>query len=357
LVPRWRGQGVDLSYICIICGLKRNNPCSQNAATFALKNSNTRGSLQKKHYLWQTNKQTKEMNLKISRITQAYPYNLLLLADETIEAIHKYLFESEVYVAQLPDTDESVGVFCLYRIDADTIELKNIAVSETLTGNGIGSYMISKAIAIAEQKGYREMIVGTGDCGIRQIHFYEKNGFVKYDVKTNFFVDNFDAPIFENGVQLKDMVMLRKSLISKIQQGKAEDYKQLTSIWESSVKATHHFLKQDDFEFFKTLLPDFFSQVALYTLRAANDSKEIVAFMGVADANLEMLFVSGKAHGQGHGKRLLQYAISKLGVTKVDVNEQNSQAVGFYEKFGFKTIGRSEKDAMGKDYPILHLSL
>jgi ribosomal protein S18 acetylase RimI-like enzyme len=294
------------------------------------------------------------MNLKIKRITEVYPYDLLLLADETIEAIHKYLFDSEVYIAKLPDIEELVGVFCLYKVNKATVELKNIAVVEDRQDNGIGSFLIDKAITIAKEEGYKEIIVGTADCGTRQIRFYERNGFVKYDVRKNFFMDNYSAPIYENGVQLKDMIMLRKSLIPQVQEGKAEDYKQLMSIWESSVKATHSFLKQEDFEFYKRVLPDVFLQVELYTLRSDN---EIVAFMGVFGENLEMLFVSDTARGQGYGKRLLEYAINRLNVTKVDVNEENKQAFGFYEKFGFRIVDRSEKDSMGKNYPILHLSL
>ncbi len=54
---------------------------------------------------------------------------------------------------------------------------------------------------------------------------------------------------------------------------------------------------------------------------------------------------------------LLQYAIEQLGVTKVDVNEQNPQAVGFYEHMGFKVVSRSPLDDMGKPFPILHMTL
>jgi putative acetyltransferase len=145
-----------------------------------------------------------------------------------------------------------------------------------------------------------------------------------------------------------------KELTPQIQKGKTDDYKQLTAVWESSVKATHHFLKQEDFRFYKKVLPDFFSQVTLYTLRSEN---EIVAFMGISGESLDMLFVSDKARGKGYGRRLLEYAMNRLHVTRVDVNEQNDQATGFYEKFGFRIVGRSEKDSMGKDYPILHLSI
>ncbi len=140
----------------------------------------------------------------------------------------------------------------------------------------------------------------------------------------------------------------------KIQQPQKEEYNQLMAVWESSVKATHHFLNQEDFEFYKQAIPGFFPHVNLYTLSVENT---IVAFMGIADKHLEMLFVHAEARGKGYGKILLEYAIQTLHIQKLDVNEQNRQAIGFYEKFGFKTVSRSEKDSMGKKYPILHLVL
>ena len=297
------------------------------------------------------------MNIKISKIARDYPYQLLLLADETIEGINKYLFDSDVYTAKLFSDEESVGVFCLYLIDKNTVELKNIAVAESYQGKGIGSILLDKATGIAKEKGYREIIVGTADCGIGQIRFYERNGFVKYGVRKNFFLEIYEHPIYENGVQLKDMVMLKKGITlyeSEIRQANKGDYNQIMAIWESAVRATHDFLKQEDFDFYKRMIPSFFSQVDLYILVA---EKDIVAFMGVSGDNLEMLFVSDEYRRLGYGKQLLKYAISTLRIKRVDVNEQNKQAIGFYEKFGFKVVSRSEKDSMGKDYPILHMSL
>ncbi len=54
---------------------------------------------------------------------------------------------------------------------------------------------------------------------------------------------------------------------------------------------------------------------------------------------------------------LVEYALQHMKVTKVDVNEQNEQAVGFYEHVGFKTVSRSELDSLGMPYPILHMEL
>jgi putative acetyltransferase len=70
-----------------------------------------------------------------------------------------------------------------------------------------------------------------------------------------------------------------------------------------------------------------------------------------------MLFVNADAIGKGVGKALLNHAIHTMKVNKVDVNEQNEQAVGFYQHHGFKTVSRSELDGTGKPFPILHMEL
>ncbi|NDW19023.1 GNAT family N-acetyltransferase [Dysgonomonas sp. 216] len=133
------------------------------------------------------------------------------------------------------------------------------------------------------------------------------------------------------------------------------DYNEIVKVWESSVKATHDFLADEDFEFYKKSMPtDFLPNVDLYILR---DKNAIKGFVGVSGDMLEMLFISAKERSKGYGKTLLTHAIKNLNIVKVDVNEQNEQAVGFYKRFGFKQTARSTKDAMGKNYPILHFSL
>jgi aminoglycoside 6'-N-acetyltransferase I len=291
--------------------------------------------------------------MKLEKTENNYPYELLLLADETIEAVNKYLFDSDVYIAKIEK--EVVGVFCLLPHNAETIEIMNIAVSLEMQNNGIGSRLMSEIEKIARKANYKTIIVGTADCGLKQIHFYEKNGYAQYDLKKDFFLEKFGEPIFENGIMLKDMVMLRKNIENiEIEKAYNKDYNDIITVWESSVKATHDFLKSEDFDFYKKSMPEFLSKVDLYVLRSEGS---IFAFMGISGENLEMLFVSDKSRGKGYGKNLLETAITKNKIRKVDVNEQNRQAVGFYEKFGFRIINRSEKDSMNKDYPILHLSL
>ena len=83
----------------------------------------------------------------------------------------------------------------------------------------------------------------------------------------------------------------------------------------------------------------------------------LIGFMGIAEGNLEMLFIDNNYRGTGIGKKLVTYAINHLQVTKVDVNEQNIQAVGFYKYIGFNVYKRSDLDGEGKEYPILHMQL
>jgi len=139
-----------------------------------------------------------------------YPYDLLLLADETVAAIDKYLYDSLVYVVF--ETAKPIAVFCLYPVDSETLEIKNIAVSPDFQCMGLGSQLLDFIKANYQQ--YPNLIVGTADCGLAQIRFYERNGFVKYAIRKDFFIENYEQPIYENGTLLKDMIMLRYTLDS-----------------------------------------------------------------------------------------------------------------------------------------------
>lgn len=79
--------------------------------------------------------------------------------------------------------------------------------------------------------------------------------------------------------------------------------------------------------------------------------------MGFYETTLEMLFVDNQYRGKGIGKELVTYAIQRLGINKVDVNEQNIQAVGFYQHIGFNITGKDDRYGEGKAYPILHICL
>jgi len=133
------------------------------------------------------------------------------------------------------------------------------------------------------------------------------------------------------------------------------EYLALVKIWESAVTATHDFLAPADFEWIKLhLASDYFPAVEL-TVVEGDDGP--VGFAGTLDEGLEMLFVDAAHRGCGGESLLLDYVITNDGVTRVDVNEQNESAVGFYVHHGFHVVGRSETDDAGLPYPLLHMCL
>lgn len=136
----------------------------------------------------------------------------------------------------------------------------------------------------------------------------------------------------------------------------SDDIPRAVEVWEASVRATHHFLTEDDIQFFKPLVWEELRQ--LETLKCVRDGEgQVTGFIGVEGASIEALFIHPAWRGQGIGRRLLTYAVERLGTTELDVNEQNDQAVGFYRHMGFEVAGRSEEDGLGKPFPLLHMRM
>ena len=130
---------------------------------------------------------------------------------------------------------------------------------------------------------------------------------------------------------------------------------QLTELWEDTVKATHLFLSESEIEKIKQYVPRALKEIT--TLIVAIDDNHPIAFMGIKNKKLEMLFVSTTERGKGIGKKLIEYGIKNFSINELTVNEQNSQAKGFYEHLGFKVFKRSETDEQGNPYPILYMQL
>ncbi|MBD9661763.1 MULTISPECIES: acetyltransferase [Pantoea] len=132
------------------------------------------------------------------------------------------------------------------------------------------------------------------------------------------------------------------------------DFEAITTVWEASVRATHHFLQDADIRALRPLVRE--QYLPMVELRVYRDEQQnIVGFLGVADNRLEMLFVAPQVFGLGIGKQLMRFAIEQMNVTELDVNEQNPQALGFYQHQGFVITGRSPLDGQGNPFPLLHL--
>ena len=133
-----------------------------------------------------------------------------------------------------------------------------------------------------------------------------------------------------------------------------EFVKQLIEIWKYSVKASHLFLSEQEILNIKQYVPQALKQVSVLII-ATNENNTPIAFMGIENKKLEMLFVSANERGKNIGTALIQYGIKEYSINELRVNEQNLDAKKFYEKNGFYVYDKSENDEQGNPYPILFM--
>ncbi|MCB9480357.1 MAG: GNAT family N-acetyltransferase [Desulfobacteraceae bacterium] len=142
-----------------------------------------------------------------------------------------------------------------------------------------------------------------------------------------------------------------------IRPAEKSQFEEITAVWENSVRATHDFLSDEDINELKPKILNNYLPNVKHLYVYVSFFNEVVGFIGVNDDNIEMLFIASWGQGGGIGKSLVEYAISEHNVKRVDVNEDNIEALGFYEHLGFKVVSRSPLDGEGKPFPILHMEL
>ncbi|RXK58917.1 GNAT family N-acetyltransferase [Lacibacter luteus] len=133
------------------------------------------------------------------------------------------------------------------------------------------------------------------------------------------------------------------------------DHATLINVWEASVRATHHFLPEAYLQEIKQILPHVFSLIPVHVYELSNG--DVCGFAGVDSGKIEMLFLHPDVRGKGIGREMIRFCMQELAADKVDVNEQNQQAVDFYKHIGFTVTGRSELDGAGKPFPLLHMQM
>lgn len=137
--------------------------------------------------------------------------DLLLLADEQETMIDRYLERGEMFI--LSDNDTVKASCVVTCVDKEVYEIKNMAVYAEYQRQGYGKRLMTFILEHYKDRCHT-MLVGTGDSPLT-IPFYENCGFVYSHRIPDFFVDNYDHPIFEEGKQLKDMIYLKKTIQSK----------------------------------------------------------------------------------------------------------------------------------------------
>ena len=143
--------------------------------------------------------------------------------------------------------------------------------------------------------------------------------------------------------------------VLEVQDRTPELIEKLLRVWEDSVRATHLFLSDGEIINIREYVPQALTGIA-HLIIAEDDAGEPVAFMGIQEGALEMLFIENAQRSKGLGRKLLEYGIEKHAVERLAVNEQNPQAKGFYEYMGFAVYKRTDLDEQGNPYPLLYMS-
>ncbi|WP_081411223.1 GNAT family N-acetyltransferase [Tenacibaculum ovolyticum] len=150
------------------------------------------------------------LNIELLKNKKEIPFDLLQLADPSIDQINDYLKSGKCYIAKLDS--QLIGVIVLNKVDSTTIEIKNIAIKESVQGKGFGKVLLRYAYKISKESNFKKLVIGTGNSSINQLALYQKEGFEMSRIDKGFFIRNYKEAIFENGIQCKHMIILEKQL-------------------------------------------------------------------------------------------------------------------------------------------------
>jgi ribosomal protein S18 acetylase RimI-like enzyme len=142
---------------------------------------------------------------------ESYPWELLLDADPEKEVVDRYIHESEILVYE---KEQIVGVI-VYQLQEEGWEIMNVAVAPNHQNQGIGKQLVAAALdAIHANQGTeaQSVIIKTGSLPSAALSLYKKMGFVEKEIVKNYFVDHYKEPIYENGIQLLDQLVLEKNI-------------------------------------------------------------------------------------------------------------------------------------------------
>lgn len=241
-----------------------------------------------------------------------------------------FIGQENIWAMTLKDTQQligSIGIVPDPKRENPQVRMLGYWLDEAHWGKG---YM-TEAVQAVLNYGFNELQLSliTANCyphNKRSQQVLERNGFIYEGVL-------HQAELTYNGNILDHLCYY----LPNICQPAPQDYEEILEVWEASVRHTHHFLTEEHIQFYKPLVRNhYLPAVELYIIR--NASRKIVAFVGLSDELIEMLFVSPDEQGKGYGKRLLEYVTQKKQMNKVDVNEQNEKALSFYLHIDRKSV-------------------
>ena len=138
------------------------------------------------------------------------PYDLLLQADPSIKEVQSYFDRSACFIIKIDQT--IIGVAVLSAQPNKTVEIKNISVHEKFQNKGLGTALLSYLEQYCVKQAYQQLIIKTGNSSIGQLYLYQKNGFEIEEIEKDFFTNNHEEEIIENGIRCKHRIVLVKEI-------------------------------------------------------------------------------------------------------------------------------------------------
>jgi putative acetyltransferase len=139
-----------------------------------------------------------------------------------------------------------------------------------------------------------------------------------------------------------------------IRASRPDDVPRLFEIWQAAVAATHDFVSAEDKVEIAVIVREHYLPTAPLWI-AVDEADRPLGFMGMTGSTMDSLFIDPAHHGRGLGRAMVAHARSIAAELKVDVNEQNENAIAFYRRLGFEVVGRSPTDDSGRPYPLFHM--
>lgn len=276
--------------------------------------------------------------------------DLLLLADEQESMIDRYLDRGDMFALE----DHGVKAVCVVTDEGDGVcELKNIAVTPDSKRQGYGKKLINYLIGHYSGK-YTQMIVGTGDVP-SSLGFYQSCGFEYFHRIENFFIDNYDHLMVEDGILLKDMVYLKHSLHESftIRTAQQSDAVELKELYQNTVRTINRRdYSQEEVEDWASCGEDLSKWEGMmethYFIVAVDQLSQIVGLSTITPQGyLHSMFVHKDFQGKGIATLLLKeierYAIAS-GITQI-TSEVSITARPFFEKRGYKVEEEQKRRA------------
>jgi RimJ/RimL family protein N-acetyltransferase len=232
----------------------------------------------------------------------------------------------------------------------DEVEV-GFTLSRPAQGRGIATAAVRAALALvfAHSPAARATAI-TDARNTASIRLLERLGMQRVDSRT---------AVFRGEACVEHVYGLRRPAAGerRLRRATLADHAALLALWEASVRATHDFFTAADIDALRPSVAAALSSPALTVWVLTDAHDEPLGWLGQAGERIEALFLGPQARGQGGGRALVAQAqAAHGGGLQVDVNEQNPQALGFYERLGFCVIGRSAVDAEGRPFPLLHLA-